>query len=708
MMNKAQESKQDTQSTQMTPEKAIQMALDLYSKGQFDQAITVAQSIIKAIPDHADAIHLLGVVASQKGDLEEAVKFVGRAIRLRPNNEQYLSNIAEMYRRMERLDEAEKYALQALELNPRSSAAITNLGIIYYDKGEFEKAREKQEEALKYDRKNLQALNNLGSICKESKDLDGAIGYYQKVLEINPDYIESRNNLGGVMIDADQAKEAIAVLLPIVRQNPRHAEAHRNLGRAFTQLEEWERAERGFRACLEIEPQNVKAKVGLSKVLLELGRKEAALKEITEAVELDPEEAGARLQLGRMYSENGDSRKASEEYNRALELDADLLPAYMARGHWYMEEGRFDEARSDFERVLEAPDSDGFSVHTALLSLEKVTADNKSFQILKDMEEEVDDMTGSKPISYHFAMGKSYDDMGEYDQAFKHFNKGCELKHASTDYDPEVDANEVASIRKVFTPGRIDEIRAGAIDAAEPIFIVGMPRSGTTLTETIIGSHADVVPAGELPDLNRIFSVNASKAEGGFVTNADRMGAEALQECAQDYVEVIKGIAPEAKRVTDKMPANFRMVGLIHALMPNAKIIHIKRDPIDTCLSNYTKLFSRSLYQTYDLEELGRYYNGYLDVMQHWRDVLPEGAFYEIEYENLVSDNEAQIRALLEYCELDWDNACIEFFKTKRNVRTASVTQVRQPIYKSSVQRWKRYEKHLGPLIEVLNGREKK
>ena len=689
----------------MTPDKAIELAVDHFNKGQLDQAVTVARSIVKAIPDHADAIHLLGVVASQKGDLDQAVKFVARAIQLRPNNVQYISNLSEMYRRLGKLDEAENCAKRALELNPRSSAALCNLGIIHYDRGEFDLAKEQQEKALKYDRKNIQALNNLGSICKENKDLDGAIDYYKQVLAIDPNYIESRNNLGGVMIDNDQAKESISVLLPILKLNPRHAEVHRNLGRAFTQLEEWERAERGYRACLEIEPQNVKAKAGLSKVLLELNRKEEALKEAQEAVELDPEEAGARLQLGRMYNENGDAHKAGKEYNKALELDADFLPAYMARGHWYMEEGRFDEARADFERVLASPDSDDFSVHTALVSLEKVTEDNPSFQYLKTKEDEAGEMTGSKLVSYHFAMGKSYDDLGEYDKAFEHFDKGCKSKRESIEYDPAVDAAEAEAITQVFTPERLEEIRAGAIDAREPIFVVGMPRSGTTLTETIIASHADVYPAGELPDLNRVFSVNVSKAEGGFTANADRMSPEALGECAQEYIDVIKALAPDSKRVTDKMPANFRMVGLIHALMPNARIIHIRRDPMDTCLSNFTKLFSRSLYQTYDQKELGQYYNGYLKIMQHWRDVLPEGAFYELDYENLVSDNEAEVRKLLEYCELEWDDACIEFFKTKRNVRTASVTQVRQPIYKSSVQRWKRYEKHLAPLIEVLNYR---
>ncbi len=692
----------DGQSVQMTPEKAIKLAVEYCAKGQLEQSVTIAKSIIKAIPDHADAIHLLGVVASQQDALEEAVEFTARAIKLRPKNVQYINNLAEMYRRLKRLDDAEKYAMQALDLNPRSSAALSNLGIIYYDKKEFEQAKEQQLKALKYDRKNIHALNNLGSICKENKDLDGAIDYYRKVLEIDPDYIESRNNLGGVMIDAEQAREAIEVLLPIVHQNPRHAEAHRNLGRAFMQQEEWERAERGLRTCLEIEPQHVKAKIELSRVLQELRKTKNALEAVQEAVELEPDAAGARMQLGQMYSENGDSREAGAEYNRALELDPELLPAYMARGHWYMEEGRFDQARSDFEHVLESEDGDLFSVHTALVNLDKVTEDNKSFHVLKAMGSETEEMLNSKLISYHFAMGKSYDDLGDHDKAFEHFDQGCHLKRGSVDYDPQIDADEVDGITKVFTPDRIEEMRAGAIDAVDPIFVVGMPRSGTTLTETILGSHPDVYPAGELPDLNRTFSINASRAEGGFVTNADRMSAEALGECAQDYVDVIRKIAPGSARVSDKMPANYRLVGFIHALMPNAKIIHIQRDPLDTCLSNYTKLFRHSLYQTYDQQELGRYYNGYLKVMQHWREVLPEDAIYELEYEKLVSDNEAEVCRVLEYCGLEWDNACIEFFKTKRNVRTASVTQVRQPIYTSSVQRWRRYEKHLGPLMKVL------
>ncbi|HSH13907.1 MAG TPA: sulfotransferase, partial [Desulfurivibrionaceae bacterium] len=235
-----------------------------------------------------------------------------------------------------------------------------------------------------------------------------------------------------------------------------------------------------------------------------------------------------------------------------------------------------------------------------------------------------------------------------------------------------------------------------------PIFVLGMPRSGTTLTEQIIASHPLVHGAGELPDLLELANHPREGAVEGYPLSLQGLTRSDLVDLGEKYVRGLQARNPAAQRITDKMPANFNCLGLIHLMLPNAKIIHVRRNPVDTCLSGFTRLFNKSQHQSYDLAEIGRYYRNYAELMAHWRRVLPAGAFYEIQYEELVADNENQARALLEYCGLEWHEACLESHKTSRNIRTASVTQVRQPIYQSSVERWRKYEKHLGPLLEAL------
>ncbi|MFA5372229.1 MAG: sulfotransferase, partial [Sideroxydans sp.] len=248
----------------------------------------------------------------------------------------------------------------------------------------------------------------------------------------------------------------------------------------------------------------------------------------------------------------------------------------------------------------------------------------------------------------------------------------------------------------------IDRLRGNGDSSALPIFVLGMPRSGTTLTEQIIASHPDVFGAGELPDLLRIAHRKTHPDTTTFPDNLRYLDAATLTAWGDEYIAGLKKRAPDSRHITDKMPANFFAVPLIHLMLPGAKIIHVNRNPVDTCVSCFTRLFHRKQEHTYDLAELGRYYADYVRLMDHWRAVLPQGAFYDVQYENIVADQEGEARKLLEYCGLEWDAACLDFHKTKRQIRTASVTQVRQPIYTTSVERWRKYEKSLGPLLDEL------
>jgi tetratricopeptide (TPR) repeat protein len=375
-----------------------------------------------------------------------------------------------------------------------------------------------------------------------------------------------------------------------------------------------------------------------------------------------------------------------------------------------MENGDMQGAEKDFRHTLDLDDAN-MGAKLALVQVKKVKPDSPEMQALLDERNNIAVMPERKAISLHFALGKAFEDTKQFDEAFAHYQAGCELKRKHIDYNADDTDLTGKNIRDFFTKERIDALRTDvSSDALEsqvcqselPIFVLGMPRSGTTLTETIIASHPQVFGAGELHDIVQVCARSYGDDGLGYPFNLQNITQAQLKAMGKEYIERLQKRAPESKRITDKMPANFNFLGLIHLILPNAKIVHVKRDPVDTCLSCYTRLFNKSQHQSYDLTEIGRYYQNYAKMMRHWQQVLPANAFYEIQYEDLVADQEGQAKALLAYCGLEWDVACMDFHKTERNVRTASVTQVRQPIYKTSVQKWRHYEQHLGPLLDAL------
>ena len=361
-----------------------------------------------------------------------------------------------------------------------------------------------------------------------------------------------------------------------------------------------------------------------------------------------------------------------------------------------------DRARELFRRALSfKPDNTAARIH--LVQNDKVNADDENFATLLAEEHKMQDYSDNRRLSLHFALGKCYDDIKEYDKAFPHYLAGCNLKRARLSYDSAAAAQQFSELKKIFTKDFIDGLRGSGDPSSMPIFVLGMPRSGTTLTEQIIASHPDVFGAGELPDLLRVAHRKTHPDTTTFPDNLRYLDAATLSAWGKEYITGLAERALQAKHITDKMPANFFAVPLIHLMLPSAKIIHVNRNPVDTCLSCFTRLFHRKQEHTYDLAELGRYYADYARLMDHWRKVLPAGAFYDVQYEDIVADQEGEARKLLEYCGLEWNDACLDFHKTKRQVRTASVVQVRQPIYTSSVERWRKYEKFLGPLLNELD-----
>lgn len=421
--------------------------------------------------------------------------------------------------------------------------------------------------------------------------------------------------------------------------------------------------------------------------------------------ELLPQDAKIHNNLGDLYAKQDKLKEAESCFRKATQINPAYEDAQLNLGIVLAQFGKLSEAEKCFRQTLAInPNCAEAHFHLALKRKLK-QRDDIDFRTLVATEQQIQNKTLSlskrDEFMLNFALGKSYDDIGDADLAFRHFAEGARLKRETLQYSALSETQTTSELIHILDAGRLAHLRASGNTSKVPIFVVGMPRSGTTLTEQIIASHPEVHGAGELPDLFNITQRNIAGIS--YPGNMRLLDQSRISAWANEYLVSIQQHNPAARHITDKLPANFMMLGLIHVMFPNAKVIHVKRNPVDTCWSCFTTLFINDLVPwSYDQAELGNYYVNYARIMEHWRQVLPNDAFLEVHYEDLVQDREAQARRLIEYCELDWNEACLESHKHERSVKTASMLQVRKPIYTSSIQRWRNYEKHLGPLLDVL------
>ena len=682
-------------------EQAMTLASQLQSNGHLQEAESLLRQILHQQPQHPFALHLLGVIAHQCGKQPIAAELIQRAISVKDDVALFHANLSEISRQLKNLDMAVVHGERAVALEPRMAMAHSNLGIAYFDRREYDKAETCQQRALAIDPNFAPSLNNLGSIYRERGDKKYALDWYGKAAAANPNYLEPLNNLGALLLEEDRIPEATEALNKALRLQPNYAESICNMGGIHLAQEENDAALAKFKRALELRPVYLEAQMGLARTLQALESLEEAEMAALRAIQTDDKSPKAHALLGSIYSETSHTEQAEKEFNCALKIDPESDEGLLGLGHLCIENGELERAEELFQRALtNKPDNVSARIH--LIQARKVTTGDENFAALLKEEKESAKHSDNRKMSLHFALGKCYDDTKDYAHAFPHFLEGCKIKRAKLSYDPDAAARQFTELKEIFTKETVDRLRGGGDLSALPIFVLGMPRSGTTLTEQIIASHPDVFGAGELPDLLRIAHRKTDPATTSFPDNLRYLNHATLTAWGGEYIASLQQRAPSAKHITDKMPANFFAVPLIHLMLPNAKIIHVNRNPVDTCLSCFTRLFNRKQEHTYDLAELGRYYADYARLMDHWHKVLPAGAFLDINYEDIVVDQEGQARRLLDYCGLEWNPACLEFHKTKRQVRTASVTQVRQPIYNTSVERWRAYEKFLGPLLDEL------
>ncbi|MCP4330910.1 MAG: tetratricopeptide repeat protein [Alphaproteobacteria bacterium] len=516
------------------------------------------------------------------------------------------------------------------------------------------------------------------------------------VLAAVPDHPDALHFLGLLRFEQGDAEEAIAAIRRAIEIRPEFAGFHFNLGNILVDTDRLDEAIEAYRKAAALTPDNAVIHNNLGNALFDSERVADAIDTFRQAIAADPNFAAAHVNLGRALLEIGKSQDAAVAFVRAIDLDGGLAAAQIGLGECRQVQGDFDAAEACFRRALEIAPDTVEALHY-LLSMGRIGADDPfalSLQRLLDHTE----LSPKDRIAIHFALGKAYDDRDDFDRAFTHFESGNQLKYSETPYDLAEIEDLVARSRVVFTADFFAQRRALGDPSTVPVFIVGMPRSGTTLVEQIIASHADVRGAGELSIVSHIADrlPELAKTDAAYPEGVAGLGSKDVAELAGAYLDHL-GDLDGAKRVTDKMPDNFRWLGLIALLFPHARIVHCRRHPLDNALSCYFQLFKREHAYAYDLAALGVYYRAYHDLMAHWREVLPV-PIHDLVYEDLIADQEGVSRRLIEFCGLDWDPRCLDYYKQEREIRTASFWQARQPIYARSVGRWRHYTAHIDPL----------
>lgn len=481
-----------------------------------------------------------------------------------------------------------------------------------------------------------------------------------------------------------------------------HFGAWLNYGVFLKEINEKRNATLAFKNAVSIDPRSSLARYNLARALYDLGEIQEAVDTFGVFVKMEPNFPDGFHSLSVVQELNGDYEEALENAERSIRLDPQLARGYLQIGGLYQVLGEFDKAEEYLRKGAEvAPNGAGGFNALVASNLARSTSDEE--EALAEIRAQLSNTELATTARSHFlfAGAKILDRRGEYDEAFEFLAQANAIRDNGVGEDGENRTALWENVGEFFNEDFFAQWKHPGHATEQPIFIVGMPRSGTTLTEQILASHPRVYGAGELTHVNKAIHLIERRYNTPNPEVFGKVGAQDVLDFAEEYLSRYPEEGRSFDRITDKMPLNLIHLGIIALAFPNAKFVYCRRNAPDTCLSCFMQNFNNRIWFSFNLEKLAQHYRMHVDTMEQWKRLLP-GRIHEVRYEKLTSDPEPQIRALLEHCDLEWDDACMEFHKTKRGIRTASVWQVRQPMYTSSVEKWRDYEKHLGPLIEGL------
>lgn len=690
------------QASAMGPAESMRLAWEHFRAQRLRLAHQLSRQVIEVDPRNHDAASLLGILAYRGGQTKEAIRWMEQAVAGDPNVVGFHSNLCEMYRQIGELDRAIEAGRRAIELDPNYLQGLNNLGIALFDRRDYAGAEELYRRAIACDPKFPEAHNNLANALRAQRRLDEAIEEYRKAIELRAAYPEALSNLGCTLRERGHLEEAEQALRMAIGARPNYIEAFNNLALTLWDRKQPEEALGVLARSMAIQPDRPEAMIIMASYLLDLGRTKGALYACQRALRNRPDHVGALNLMGRICRDLEDFTGSIEHCRKALALKPDAPEILNNLGISLLEVGDLDGAQKALSRAAEL-EPGSIPTHINLAAAKKFKPGAPEIRFLEEAVSRPD-ISEDQRMALHYSLGKAYDDIKEHRKAFEQFMAGAALKRRKLNYEEMPALRLFDRIRHVFTPKLLAEKAGHGDPTLRPIFIVGMPRSGSTLVEQILASHPEIYGAGEVKYLH------------GGVAEVDRMFGSAvrypelmhlieqsqLQTIVNYYREHLPPLPAGKTRVTDKMLTNYYYVGLIYLLFPNARIIHCKRNAVDTCISCYSKMFREDMPYTYDLKEIAHYYQKYHELMEHWKAVLPQHYILEVKYEEVVGNLETEARRIISHCDLEWDAACLEFHKTERPVKTASVTQVRQPLYSSSVERWRNYGELVEPLVREL------
>ena len=614
--------------------------------------------------------------------------------------------------------------------NDTEIASLAYLASHHYRSGRLQQAKDACQRILSR-QEHPEAVLLLGMIAHEQRDLETAVRHYDRFLESSPDHARTHYHIGLALHQLGRPQRALEHLRRSVALEADNRNALVQLGDTCATLGHWNEAADAYRRALDLDPADVATTIKRGNALFATGRFAEAVELYREATErhsdnaqfhrhlgvayhrmgqtqpsinrfeqalrLRPDYAKARIDYALVLRQLARTRQARDQIEQAIRLAPSDIDAHLSLALTHRQEGRTDLAVDQLERLLSANPVCGAAYHhMALIEPARALAPRIE-KLLAEPRLPKDDA-----IHCHFALGNVFDADDAVDRAFGHFRTANSLKRRAVEYDPAANTELFEHLIATYSTDFADESRCLGNPSRLPVFIVGLPRSGTTLVEQILATHRCVHGAGEIESMAGVNQSIARKFRDAAPAPEcmSLIDGPTVEEYSARYLAELRFRAPTATRVVDKLPGNFVRVGLIKTLFPHARVIHCTRNPLDTCLSLYFHYF-QALTCSFDLRELGRYYLDYRRLMAHWEDVYP-GAMIEVRYEELVAEPERVSRGMVDHLGLDWDERCLAFHKNNRSVMSPSNLEVRRPVYRTSVERWRRYESHLGPLTEVL------
>ena len=654
--------------TTADPEASLREAQKAMQSGNFAAAAAIAGAILAERPEHKDALYMAAVSARYEGRHEDAAQHLSALKYVSPDFGRAYQEEGHLKRKLGDIAGAISAFERATRYNPSLVASWTALAELYGQSG------------------NTTAAVNARAQADRVRALP------RELLAVTNHIHEGR------IFRAEEIARAF------LQRNPTHVEGMRLLADIGSRLGVQEDADFLLESAVGLDPDNIQLRLDYIQVLRKRQKFSEALEQAKALMARDPDNPVFQSHFAIESMQAGDYETALDQFEKVLQKLPDDAATLVSRGHALKTYGRTEDAIASYRAARDVAPGQGDAWY-GLANLKTYKFDDEELARLQ-AQFSAPDIDHMSRIHIAFALGKAQEDRGNHDAAFAAYAQGNALKHQTVRYTTEQMHEEFDAQKAICTEDLFDAQSGKGCDAPDPIFILGLPRAGSTLIEQILASHPDVDGTLELPNILSLAHRLRGRKQ---LTDRERyprilheLGADDLQALGEEYVETTRIHRQGAAFFTDKMPNNFRHIGLIHLILPNAKIIDARRHPMDCCWSGFKQLFAEGQEFTYSLEDIGNYYRGYVDLMAHWERVLPEGRILRVQHEDVLDDLEGQVRRILDYCGLPFDQACVDFHKTDRAVRTASSEQVRKPINKSGVEQWRPYEAHLEPLKTAL------